>query len=63
MSNQSDDWLRRMAAAEDEALANCTSGVLACSPEIYALMNEGIENEVTVSVPTDVVEQVKNGNR
>jgi hypothetical protein len=39
MPNQSDEWLRRMAEAEDEALAG-SCGILACSPEIYKRMME-----------------------
>ena len=71
---QERDWLLKMAAAEDEALAKCTSGVLACSPALYAMLTDadrmladaGWTDErktVTVPVPTDVVEQVKNGTR
>lgn len=65
---QDREWLLKMAAAEDEALAGC-GGVLACSPEIYRELQAacavaddwiGKRNTITVSVPTDVVEQVKN---
>ena len=52
-SEQEREWILKIAAAEDEALANCTSGVLACSPEQ--------RNAITISIPTDVVEQVKDG--
>jgi len=42
---QEREWLLRMAAAEEEALENCTSGVLACSPELYRLMMEDSQVE------------------
>lgn len=53
-----------MAEAESEALA-ASGGVLACSPHMYRVMMKLAEqeNEVTVSVPVDVVQQVKDDER
>jgi len=50
LSNRDEEWLRRMAEAEDEALAGC-NGVLACSPELWAMMNG---KEVVMDVPREV---------
>lgn len=58
----------RMAAAEDEALSGSFSGILACSPEMYRMMQDidRMLDEVfgfTVEVPIHIVEAVRNYER